>query len=85
MHFRVSIPNRAFFCSYEGSDPHKRIKLSRDKMPESLREGYLTGHARLKLYTQSCRLEMYLSEALWLKLSRSELQLSRSKSPRGHV
>lgn len=30
----------------------------------------LTGHPRLKLYTLSCRLEMYVAEDTWLGCSR---------------
>ena len=30
----------------------------------------ITGHARLRLYTLCCRLEMYVSRELWLSLAR---------------
>lgn len=33
----------------------------------------VTGHARLRLHTQCCRFEMFLSRELWLSLSRSAL------------
>lgn len=44
---------------------------ARQRAARMLAAGALTGHPRLRLYTRSCRLEMYVAQELWESLDRS--------------
>lgn len=66
---RVLTPSFSRSAESLGSSPGKKARVSMGSLKPSA-EDKITGHPRLKFYTRSCRLEMYVSEDLWQRLDR---------------